>query len=434
MTDGSTQRALPLRQLFTLSIYWLGIQTIWGGLNTIIIPQRIDALNPGAQGVLLALIIAVGAIAPIIVQPTVGMISDYTITRWGRRKPYIVIGALLDVAFLAGFAWSNTFLAMLAFYFLLQLSSNFAQGPFQGYVPDLVPARQVGTASGLMGLMLVLGTIVGVGIATVGGAASAPAVLALGVVEVVTMVILVATVDEGRAAPRRAGSWRQVALSAWDRDILRESNVLWLLLVRLLFLGAYNVTALATPYFERVHGLTDTAADQTVFLATVIVGVATLLAALPGGRLSDRFGRRAVIWGAGVIAGLGLLGVAVAPSRELAIASFVPFGIGMGFFLSADWALMADVIPKHTSGRYMGVLNAGTAMAGPVFLIVGGPTQDIFGALLGREAGPRFAMLVAALFVAGACLALRRVDPRRRELEMEPGPEGDPAAVAASPA
>ena len=220
MTDGSTQRALPLRQLFTLSIYWLGIQTIWGGLNTIIIPQRIDALNPGAQGVLLALIIAVGAIAPIIVQPTVGMISDYTITRWGRRKPYIVIGALLDLAFLAGFAWSNTFLAMLAFYFLLQLSSNFAQGPFQGYVPDLVPARQVGTASGLMGLMLVLGTIVGVGIATVGGAASAPAVLALGVVEVVTMVILVATVDEGRAAPRRAGSWRQVALSAWDRDCL----------------------------------------------------------------------------------------------------------------------------------------------------------------------------------------------------------------------
>ena len=434
MTDGSTQRALPLRQLFTLSIYWLGIQTIWGGLNTIVIPQRIDALNPGAQGVLLALIIAVGAIAPIIVQPTVGMISDYTITRWGRRKPYIVIGALLDVAFLAGFAWSNTFLAMLAFYFLLQLSSNFAQGPFQGYVPDLVPARQVGTASGLMGLMLVLGTIVGVGIATVGGAASAPAVLALGAVEVVTMVILVATVDEGRAAPRRTGSWRQVALSAWDRDILRESNVLWLLLVRLLFLGAYNVTALATPYFERVHGLTDTAADETVFLATVIVGVATLLAALPGGRLSDRFGRRAVIWGAGAIAGLGLLGVAVAPSRELAIASFVPFGIGMGFFLSADWALMADVIPKHTSGRYMGVLNAGTAMAGPVFLIVGGPTQDIFGALLGREAGPRFAMLVAALFVAGACLALRRVDPRRRELEMEPGPEGEPAAVAASPA
>ncbi|HET7685068.1 MAG TPA: MFS transporter [Candidatus Limnocylindria bacterium] len=412
-----TQRPLPLRQLLSLSVYWLGIQTIWGGLNTIVIPQRIDALNPGAQGVLLAVIIAVGAVAPIIVQPTVGMISDYTVTRWGRRKPYIVIGSLLDVVFLAGFALSNDFLAMLAFYFLLQLSSNFAQGPFQGYVPDLVPARQVGTASGLMGLMLVGGTIVGVGIATFGGADSLPAVLALGVVEVVTMVILVASVDEGRAAPRRPGTWRQVALSAWDRDILREANVLWLLLVRLLFLGAYNVTTLATPYFERVHGLSDDAANGTVLLATGIVGVATLAAALPGGRLSDRYGRRQVIWWAGAIAGIGLLGVAAAPSRELAIAGFVPFGIGMGLFLSADWALMADVIPKHTSGRYMGVLNAGTAMAGPVFLIVGGPTQDLVGALLGTGAGPRAAMLVAALFVVGACLALRRVDPRRRELD-----------------
>ena len=46
----------------------------------------------------------VGAVAPIIIQPTVGLISDYTVTRWGRRKPYIVIGALLDVAFLAGIA------------------------------------------------------------------------------------------------------------------------------------------------------------------------------------------------------------------------------------------------------------------------------------------------------------------------------------------
>ena len=426
MTDARpepTQRALPLSQLLTLSIYWLGIQTIWGGLNTIVIPQRIDALNPGAQGVLLAVIIAVGAVAPIIVQPTVGMISDYTVSRWGRRKPYIVIGALLDVVFLAGFAFSNEFLGMLAFYFLLQVSSNFAQGPFQGYVPDLVPARQVGMASGLMGLMLVLGTIIGVGIATFGGADSIPAILALGIVEVVTMAILVATVDEGRAAPTRTGTWREVAMSAWSRDILGERSVLWLLLVRLLFLGAYNVTALATPYFERTHGLSDDAANETVFLATIIVGVATLLAALPGGRLSDRYGRRPVIWGAGVVAAIGLLAVAAAPTREVAIGGFVPFGIGMGIFLSADWALMADVIPKHTSGRYMGVLNAGTAMAGPVFLLVGGPTQDLFGALAGREVGPRMAMVVAALFVVGAGLALRRVDPRRRELESAPVPQ-----------
>ena len=419
LSSGARRRDLPFRQLLTLSIYWFGIQTIWGGLNVIIIPGRLDTLYRPIQGTLLAIIMLAGAIAPILIQPTVGVISDYTVTRWGRRKPYIVIGATLDLVFLAGLAWSNNFVAMVAFYFLLQVSSNFAQGPFQGYVPDLVPARQVGLASGLMGLMLTLGTIGGVGIATLGVQLHNEPLgtLALGLVEVATMIVLVSTVDEGRKAPPRIGSWRSIALSAWGRDILEQRNVLWLLLVRLLFLGAYNATLIALGYFRRSQGLPDTQATDTVFIATVIVGVSTALAALPGGRLSDRFGRRAVIWTAAAIAGFGLAAVAIAPTPQLAVAAWVPFGIGMGTFLSADWALMSDVIPKATAGRYMGILNAGTAMAGPVFIIIAGPIQDAVAATVGDAAGPRAAMLVAAIFVGLAALALTRVDPRRIEDE-----------------
>jgi len=410
--------SLPLSQLLTLSIYWLGIQTIWGGLNITIIPGRLDDLSRETQGTMLAIIMIAGAIAPIVIQPTVGVISDYTVTRWGRRKPYIVIGSLLDVVFLAGIAFNNDFVALVAFYFLLQVSSNLAQGPFQGYVPDLVPAKQVGLASGLMGLMLTLGTIVGVGIATIGGITDqlALATLALGFVEVVTMVILVATVDEGRAGPKRTRPWREIAMSAWARDILEQRDVLWLLLVRLMFLGAYNATLIAIGYFRRSQGLSDAEADTTVFVATAIVGVTTALAAIPGGRLSDRFGRRPVIWTAALIAAIGLVGVTLAPSPEFAIGSWVPFGVGMGLFLSADWALMADVIPKETAGRYMGILNAGTAMAGPVFIIVAGPIQDFTAAAFGDPVGPRAAMAVAAIFLGISALALTRVDPRRREL------------------
>jgi MFS family permease len=417
-STGPLRDRLPLSQLLTLSIYWLGIQTIWGGLNITIIPGRLDDLSRDMQGTMLAIIMVAGAVAPIVIQPTVGVISDYTVSRWGRRKPYIVIGSLLDVVFLAGIAFSNDFVALVAFYFLLQVSSNFAQGPFQGYVPDLVPAKQVGIASGLMGLMLTLGTIVGVGIATLGGILDnlALATLALGVVEVATMVILVLTVDEGRAGPRRTRPWREIALSAWGRDILAQRDVLWLLLVRLLFLGAYNATLIGVGYFRRSHGLSDDDADTTVFLATAIVGVSTALAALPGGRLSDRFGRRPVIWAAAAIAAVGLIGVTLAPTPELAVASWVPFGVGMGIFLSADWALMADVIPKETAGRYMGILNAGTAMAGPVFIIVAGPIQDLVAGAVSDPAGPRAAMAVAALFLGLSALALTRVNPARREL------------------
>ena len=104
--DGRPNATLPLSQLITLSIYWFGIVLIWGGLNKIIVPAMIGDLPGGEEnlGLLLAIIVTVGVVAPIVIQPTVGTISDYTVTRWGRRKPYIVIGALLDVVFLIGIA------------------------------------------------------------------------------------------------------------------------------------------------------------------------------------------------------------------------------------------------------------------------------------------------------------------------------------------
>jgi MFS family permease len=413
-----TQVRLPMSQLLTLSIYWLGILTIWGGLDNVVVPQRLLDLDRATAGTMQAIIAVVGVVAPIIIQPTVGVISDYTMTRWGRRKPYILIGTLLDVLFVIALATSNGFLALAALYFLLQLSSNFAQGPFQGYVPDLVPASQVGLASGLMGMMIVFGTILGTGLATLGQLTDAvvPATIALALVELATMVLLVATVDEGRNAPPRTRSWREVALSAWGTDILRERSVIWLLVVRLLFLGAYAVTRFVAAYFEDAHGLSRDDATLYLFIGTLVVGLMTAAAAIPGGRLSDRFGRRPVIWAAAAIVAVGLACVALAPTPELGIVAFVPFGLGMGVFLSADWALMADVIPKETAGRYMGILNAGTAMAGPAYLVVAGPLRDLFGGI-DVGLGPRGAIAIGILYVGGAALALTRVDPRRRELE-----------------
>lgn len=249
---------LPFSHLLKLSVYWFGILTIWGGMNNIILPSRIDAIDKAHAGFLLAVINGVAVLMAIVVQPTVGMISDYTVTRWGRRKPYIVIGASLDVLFLIGVALSQTYLMILVFLVLLQFSSNFAQGPFQGYVPDLVPARQVATASGLMGVMIVMGQIAGVGVATLGLATSLGlATVGLGLIELATALVLVTSVREGSGAPPRPGSWLRVAGSAWGTDILREANVLWLLLVRLLFLGAVNATNLGLFYFERTHGMSE---------------------------------------------------------------------------------------------------------------------------------------------------------------------------------
>ncbi len=162
-------RLLPIGDLVRLSIYWLGLVAVINGVG-IILQERIKTIvpDPGSQYTTLGIVQVVGIVVAIIVQPTIGSISDYTVSRFGRRKPYILIGTTLDLVFLIGLATSNTVLSLAAFVTLLQFSSNFAQGPFQGYIPDLVPAPQVGLASAMVGMFTVLGAVIGTAFATLG--------------------------------------------------------------------------------------------------------------------------------------------------------------------------------------------------------------------------------------------------------------------------
>ncbi len=156
-------------KLLRLSVYWLGLVAVFQGIG-LIMQERIKDLVPDAsvQYTTLGIAQVAGVAIAIAVQPTVGSISDYTISRFGRRKPFILIGTTLDLVFLVGIATSNSIVAIAALVVLLQFSSNFAQGPFQGYVPDMVPAPQVGLASGMVGLFTVLGVVFGSAMASLG--------------------------------------------------------------------------------------------------------------------------------------------------------------------------------------------------------------------------------------------------------------------------
>ena len=102
--------------------------------------------------------------APIalLTMPVMGSISDYIGTRFGRRKPFILVGVDPGGG-LAGWARGRArpSRSCLVFFLCLQFTSNIARGPFAGLVPDLVPEKQVGIASGLMGLMIVAGLVGG---------------------------------------------------------------------------------------------------------------------------------------------------------------------------------------------------------------------------------------------------------------------------------
>jgi len=415
--DGRPVGLLPKRELFRLSLYWLGLSSIFAGL-TFILGSRLefDGLVPNKDeaGRTLFLLTISGAVIAMIVQPTIGTISDYTVSRWGRRKPYILIGSLLDVVFLAAIALSQDLVAIAAFVALLQFSSNFAQGPFQGYVPDLVPAPQVGLASAMVGMMQILGNVAGFVIAGVAVALDqfALGLIALGVLELLTMLSVVIRVREGTAPKSRQGrAWTAIATEAWGTDILQERSFLWLVASRLAVLMAGGVLLnLTIFYLTRSLGMTQEEAGLAVIPMTGLVAVGTVIAVVPAARASDRVGRKKVIYVSCAVGAIGLALVAVAPSFPLALLGTVIFGLSTGIFLAVDWALMTDIIPKASSGRYMGLSNVATASSGVLAVAIGGTLMDV----VGGPTGPRAALWMAVVLFGLGAVLLRAVDERRR--------------------
>jgi MFS family permease len=410
---------LPLRQLLQISIYWLGINAIWGGVG-VFTQERIPELVPAGQGgTYLALTGWLILPVVLLVQPTVGMLSDYTTSRWGRRKPYIAIGATLDVVFLVGLATSQTWLSVVAFLALLQFSSNFAQGPFQGFVPDLVPAEQVGLASALIGAMQTIGFVIGNGIiafAYTTGEYVLPLIF-LGCVELATAVGTVVWVREGsKPKPRNGRSWVSIGLSAWGLDILRERSFVFLVVSRLAFIAGIQVLlGFYVVFLTRVFAFGDADKAFWVPVIGIVVALFTAAATIPSGIVSNRIGRKPLIYLAAAVGSIGLLIAGLAPSPLVLLVGATLIGIGSGTFLAVDWALMTDIIPKASSGRFMGISNLAVGLAGPVAALVAGPIIDIVGGAAETGDGPRAAFLAGVAFFVLAAVFLRPVDPRPRE-------------------
>jgi MFS family permease len=152
-----------------VNIYWLGLNVSSGIITPVLLPYLVALFVAQAQkNTYLATIRVVGLAVAMFVQPMAGMLSDRSTLRWGRRRPFIAIGTLLDLVFLLliaaspGFVGSSldakvkpllgvstAYLVLLVGIVLLQISSNFAQGALQGLLPDLIPEDQRGRSSGV---------------------------------------------------------------------------------------------------------------------------------------------------------------------------------------------------------------------------------------------------------------------------------------------
>jgi len=143
-----------------ITIFGFALAALWGSLHTIVMPLRLlDFVAEAEKNTYLGLLTFTGLIMAMAVQPIAGAISDRSGFSWGRRRPYILLGTTLTILFLPGIGFAGSFFTIFIIYCLLQVSCNTAQGPYQAFIPDLVPGRRRGLASGVKSLLEIGGGV-----------------------------------------------------------------------------------------------------------------------------------------------------------------------------------------------------------------------------------------------------------------------------------
>jgi len=140
----------------TINIYWLGLTTLSQTVTPLVFPLLVQKfVGEEGKGTFFGTLRLWTLMVALLVQALMGMLSDRSTLRWGRRRPFIFLGTLADLVFIVAIGFSASLEGMTGYWFLfamailLQVSSNVAHGAVQGFIPDLVPENRRGRFSGI---------------------------------------------------------------------------------------------------------------------------------------------------------------------------------------------------------------------------------------------------------------------------------------------
>lgn len=330
----------------------------------------------------LSLILGTGALFSVIGNPLFGKISDRTTSRFGRRRPWMimgVLGALLGLGII-GFS-SNVWIVMMGWW-LVVLSYNATLAAVIAVLPDQVPKDQRGLVGGALGIGVAIASTVGTFVvASMPGTfwkLVVPGLIALVLVGILAAVLKDQTIRKEDVPPFTAREF----LQSFYVNPVKAPDFSWAWWGRLLlFMGVMMLLTMQGPYLLGHLHVPAEQIQHRVFTATLVQSIVLIVVGLVGGRISDRLGRRkAFVFGSAVLYGVGLAVIAFASSFETFLVGMAITGAAQGLYLAVDLALVVDILPSaKTAARDLGVFNMASSLAqslapaiAPVFLIIGG--------------------------------------------------------------
>jgi MFS family permease len=195
----SQAKRLRWFDFISINLFWLGMNVRNTAIGSVFTPYLVAKFaSENVRNTVLGAISTAGLVIAMLVQPAAGLMSDRSTSRFGRRRPYIFVGTLFDLVFIAAIAASGSLAMLLVATLLVQFSANVSHGPLQALIPDLVPEKQRGRASAVKAVFeLIPIVLVGITVSQLVGAGQLGwAAFATGAALLATMILTMMLVRE----------------------------------------------------------------------------------------------------------------------------------------------------------------------------------------------------------------------------------------------
>lgn len=369
-----------------------------------LIPRLAEQIDPDGKEAAVGLILGLGVIGSVIGNPLAGALSDRTTSRFGRRRPWLLGGSLLGMVAIFLLPGQTSVPALIVLWLFVQFAVNAAYAALTASIPDQVPVPQRGVASGWVGMGQTLGVVLGVALVSFVVVDLAGGTYLIGVLFVLLVIpFLVVLPDTPLAkADRPPFHLREFLVGFWISP-KRYPDFAWAWLARFLVQLGLSMATLYLLFYLQDHlgfGSEEAGQRQTVLIGLYAAGTAAT--AIIGGKISDRSGKRRIfVAGATVIIAVAALLLSFAQSFGLTVVAALILGIGNGWYLAVDQALITQVLPTaRDRARDLGVINIANSLPQVLAPVLAFPFVTWFGGY------PALYVATAVVALAGAVAVL----------------------------
>lgn len=438
-----TAESVPMRHIYLIALIMLVIDAVLIAPLVIALSLKVLELQPGLPDGMtkegaLATVTAVGALAALIVTPIFGYWSDRTRSRFGRRRPWAVAGAVLLVPTSCVMAFADSIAGLVIGWAVTTVAACVALAAVFGWIADLVPDHQRAKASGIFGAANIGGLVPALLIAVAFKSNLALAFLVMPVIAAVGTAVAVRFVPDPST---RGATLAPAKLSGVFTSLLvnprrhRQFALVWL--QRFLIQLGYMLAGTFGLYYlmERI-GQDTASATTTTSLTALATGILSMIASFAFGFLAARRTNYTPF----IV--LAIIGIAVASFVKAFTGDLGWFWLGsilsgfaLGCFYAVDMALVLRTIPSDENARFLGVFNIAKTLPqslapalAPTFLMIGGADPLSGG-------GSNYAALytVAGAIALASLLPLRWTTALRRPVaQADTPPDADRHAAAAA--